>query len=127
MELKERAHRHIERMDFVVRAAEIKWGIPLMLTTLIEPDLAGKFQRQWQALSAAISECRDADVIELTDGAIRGIWAMERAALDAGHKPNALSPIGVAPKEPEAATEKVNKINVPPDKFWKDGGDSIPF
>jgi len=126
MELKERATAHIARLDMVVKAAEIKWGVPLLLETLVDANLAAKFGRQWDALSDAIMGSRHEEVIELADGAIRGVWAMEKAALAAGQVPAALAPIGVAVPVKEVAHVE-NKINVPPNEFWKNGGDTIPF
>ena len=127
MELSIRARKHIERLDIVVKAAEVKWGVPLQLEQLVPPEMAAKFGRQWDALSAAITSGNYEDMIELADGAIRGVWAMDKAALDAGNVPATPSPIGAKNDfVPEAA--KVEETIKPLSKeFWDQGGDVIDF
>lgn len=98
MELQERAQKHLERMDIVVRAVEIKWGLMNLgaggVEQLVPSELAAKFQAQWDKLSSAVTEQRYEDVILLSDGVVRGVWAMDKAAMAAGHEPGALLPIG---------------------------------
>ena len=96
MSLQERAQRHIERMDIVVKAAEIKYGLLAGITAEpVPPELAAKFDAQWQKLSEAIMDSRHEDVIVLADGVVRGIWALDRFVVLAGADPLALSPIGL--------------------------------
>ncbi len=107
MNLIDREIAHLTRMDFVVRTCEIKWGLMFGITRLVPPELAAKFDLQWLKLSEAIMLKDHEGVMMLSDGVIRGIWAMERAAILEGHIPHALSPIGlgsseiVIPKAPE--------------------------
>ena len=109
MELQDRAQKYLERMDYIVRAAEIKWGIMFGLSALVPAELAAKFQTQWEKLSAAIMASDHEGVIVLTDGVVRGVWALEKAALDSGATPLGLSPIGlgVAVMPPEKVSEYV--------------------
>lgn len=95
MELIDRAQAHIVRMDVVVRAAEIKWGLMGSLETLVPPELAAKFQTQWGKLSEAVMANAYEDIMLLADGVVRGIWAMERVAVLAGSEVQGLSPIGL--------------------------------
>ena len=95
MELQERAQKHIERMDYVVRTSEIKWGMMFGLSALVPLELAAKFDLQWQKLSEAIMDSRHEDVVMLSDGVIRGVWALEKVAVLNGHEPLPLSPIGL--------------------------------
>ncbi len=95
MELNDRAQAYLQRMDLVVRAAEIKWGILFALERLVPPELAAKFQAQWQKLSGAVMAKDYDEVIVHADGVIRGVWALEKVALEMGHVPEALSGIGL--------------------------------
>lgn len=108
MELMDVAQYHLKRMDLVVRASEIRWGMFGALEQLVPPELAAKFQTQWQKLTAAVMESRHEDVCVLADGVIRGIWALENRAIIDGHTPLNLSPIGlVVVSIPEEKSEYV--------------------
>lgn len=126
MDLKERAQKHIERLDIIVKATEIKWGVMWQIEALVPQELADKFNRQWEALSSAITDRRHEDVIDLSDGAVRGIWAMEKAAILAGNAPVQLSTIGMAIAEPVTADVSTHIPQLPP-SFWAQGGDTINF
>jgi hypothetical protein len=127
MDIIETAQRHIERLDIVVRACEIKWGVCFGIEMKIPKDLWDKFQRQWDALSAAISGCDHASVPDLADGAVRGVWAMEKAALDAGYTPEPLLPCAVRPWQQETPKPASNGIQERSKEFWKNGGDELPI
>lgn len=123
----ETAQRHIERLDIVVRACEIKWGVCFMIEKKVPAELWAKFQRQWDALSAAITGCDYEIVPDLADGAVRGVWALEKAAMDAGHVPEPLcAPVVVdlSPRESPGPKHEIQQL--PPD-FWKNGGDTLAF
>ena len=90
MNPQERAQKHLERLDQVMRGAEIKWGILFRLETLVPEELSAKFKVQWNKLSESIMNANHADTILLADGAVRGIWALEAAALAAGCVPEPL-------------------------------------
>jgi len=113
MELMERAQRHLERMDIVVRASEIKWGVMVPggagLLGMVPPELAAKFNTQWDKLSDAITNSRHEDVIVLADGVVRGIWALERVVVLGGMEPSPLLSIGLgaAPAPTEKPSEYV--------------------
>jgi hypothetical protein len=126
MELIDRAQSHLNRMDFVVKSIEIKWGIMFAVLSLVPPELAEKFQRQWQSLNNALAENRHEDIISLTDGVIRGCWALDKAAMSAGNDPQRLDQIGI--ETPVMAQETPRReIKQLPPEFWTSGGDLIPF
>ena len=130
MEQRDIAQKHLNRMDAVVHAAEIKWGILMQLRHMVEPELAEKFDRQWAKLSLALEECRHDDVIALADGTIRGIWAMEAQAMASGHIPLPIQPYEV--KTPDKADMGVcdtveDEIIPLGNDFWANGGDELPF
>lgn len=122
----DKAQRHLERLDVVIRASEIKWGL-FRLETLVPEDLAAKFKRQWDGLSLAITEARHEDVVVMADGAIRGIWAMEKTAMGAGCDPEALLPFGAVAEKPKDGYILDKTLRSMPPEFWAGGGDSIPF
>lgn len=126
----EKSQKHLERMDAVVRAAEIKWGAPFRLVQLVPDDLAAKFDRQWQSLSSAITESRHEDVCLLADGVIRGVWALEKTAMATGHEPLTLASIGLRSLpagQPQAEdTADGRSCSAPLPKAWfVAGGDSL--
>ena len=126
MELKDRAQSHISRMDLIVHASEIRWGMMFRLKHLVPDELAEKFTRQWRALGDATMDKRYEDMVSLSDGVIRGMWALEAAAMDAGHVPEDLLPIGV--ETPRVVHEDApSAIETLPKSFWDGGGESIPF
>lgn len=127
MTLQDRAQAHLQRMDIVVRAAEIKWGIMFGLSALVPTELAAKFQTQWDKLSAAIMASDHEGVIVLADGVVRGVWALDAAAVAAGHVPGALVAVGVGVVVPKAVEASSVAINVPNDAFWRGGGDELSF
>lgn len=107
MELNERAQSYLERMDYVVRAAEIKWGIMFGLEALVPAELAAKFKTQWNHLSEAVMTNDYEGIITHADGVVRGVWALERMAIQSGQEPLVLPPIGlgVKPMPPEKEPE----------------------
>ena len=107
MTLQHRSQAHLNRMDWVVRAAEIKWGMMGGLESLVPPNLAAKFALQWGRLSEAIMANAHEDVIVLADGVVRGIWALERVAVLAGAEPSPLPGIGL--ETPLMAPERVSE------------------
>lgn len=126
MELKDRAQSHIQRMDLIVHASEVKWGLMFRLKQLVPDDLAAKFQRKWDELSEAVMDKRYEDTIILSDDIIRGVGVLEAAAVDAGHVPEDLLPIGV--ETPRVVHESVpSGVETLPKSFWRDGGDDLPF
>ena len=128
----ERSQLHLNRLDLVVRAAEIKWGIMDRLETLCSPETATKFGNHWAKLSMAIMASEYEDVVLLADGAVRGVWRMEAEAIAAGHTPGALMPLGVGGSapisfEPPVAAPKGFNGTVPDAAWFKAGGDPVPF
>ena len=127
MNIKKAAEYHLHRMDIIISAAEIRWGIMMQLVNLAGGELAEKFERQWSALSAAILESRYADIVILSDGVCRGVWALERAAIAAGHVSQSLPPY-VHERASIASVEvSVQEIKKLPAEFWDKGGDEIGF
>lgn len=120
----EKAQAHLHRMDWVVKGAEIKWGLFTALEDKLGGELAAKFKRQWEALSAAVMAQDHDGVATLADGVIRGVWALEKAAFEMGLVPDPLPEIG-AGVAPVVITPPSETIKPLPKDFWTGGGDKL--
>lgn len=125
MEPQHRAQKHLQRMDIVMKAAEIKYGVMFTESNLINLELRNKFARQWEKLNSAIMECRYHDVCTLADGVVRGVWAIEKAMEASQAAPCGLTPIGIGTL-PEAAPVQKQGVKTLPAEFWR-SGDEIGF
>ena len=124
----DKAQAHLHRLDIVVKAVEIRWGVCFGVQAFVPPELWQKFDRQWSALNAAITENRHEDVVTLADGAVRGVWALDKAAWEAGHSPPPLPAYGQEHKTPVDPAKIENKgIAELGSEFWRNGGDALPF
>ena len=72
--------------DKAVLTMDARWGTDV-LQTLVSPELAARFARVRVALDAAIEAGDDSTAIEKFGSVVRGLTALEEAALAAGHKP----------------------------------------
>ena len=72
--------------DKAVREMDARYGTDV-LQTLVSPELAARFARVKVALDAAIEAGDDSTAIEKFGSVVRGLTALEEAALAAGHKP----------------------------------------
>lgn len=84
-------NQNLHRLDEVSRRMESKWGVD-RLPRCVPEDLAGKWNRQWEKLNAAIMDLRHAETVDLAQGCVRAWEALERAAMGAGYQPD----IGIA-------------------------------
>ncbi len=78
----------MQPVDRRVSEAEKKWGCLERLIEFTNPEIAARFGSAWHRLNAAII---DGSVSEVTDRAvvaIRGIDALEKAAIENGHEPS---------------------------------------
>jgi len=74
----------LHKYDDVVSAIERKWGID-RLVWLVPVELRDRFEQQMDRLNAAIE--RQHDVEHEVEVTLRGVAAIEKAAIDAGAKP----------------------------------------
>ena len=72
--------------DKAVVTMDARWGTDV-LPTLVSPELAAKFARVKARMNAAIEAGNDDDAIAAFGSVVRGLSALEEAALAAGHKP----------------------------------------
>ena len=72
--------------DKAVREMDARYGTDV-LQTLVSPELAARFARVKLDLAAATEAGDDATAIQKYGSIVRGLTAMEEAALAAGHKP----------------------------------------
>lgn len=82
-----RCEHLINRFDDMVTQYESKWGIEA-LPRLVDFDLAENWRLHMQDLNDAIQRQHPGDLQDLVDGAARGLAALEKAAIAAGHKPH---------------------------------------
>jgi len=74
----------LHKYDAAVTEKERVWGVD-RLVWLVGGDLRDRFEQQMDKLNAAIDKC---DGVEHeVDVTLRGVDALERAAIEAGHKP----------------------------------------
>ncbi len=127
MQPEDRARAALQVLDITVSALEIKWGVCFGVTAHAPPELVAKFDRQWEKLNAAITDARHEDVVVLAQGTIRGCWALDKAALDAGNVPT-LPEVGAGAPAAGSSRVSAGEVSEPlPAGFWKGGGDEIPF
>ncbi len=74
------------RLDIELHKSTLKWGVGRLLE-LAPPDLLAKWSSQMAKLNAAILAGDVPLVEELVVGSCRGVAALERAAVAAGHIP----------------------------------------
>jgi hypothetical protein len=79
-----RMQQALHKYDDVVSAIERKWGID-RLVWLVPVELRDRFEQQMDRLNAAIE--RQHDVEHEVEVTLRGVAAIEKAAIDAGAKP----------------------------------------
>lgn len=75
----------LHRYDDVVSEVEGRWGVD-RLVWLVGGDLRDRFERQMDKLNAAIDKC-DPSIEHEVEVTLRGVAALERAAIAAGAKP----------------------------------------
>lgn len=80
------AGRLIRHLDEAVRKFEATWGVN-RLQELAPPELREKWDRQWQKTGDAVCAIDLENMRAMVDGSIRGLLALESAAVAAGHKP----------------------------------------
>jgi len=75
----------LHRYDDVVSDVEGRWGVD-RLVWLVGGDLRDRFEQQMDKLNAAIDKC-DPSIEHEVDVTLRGVAALEAAAIAAGAKP----------------------------------------
>ena len=75
----------LHRYDDVVSEVEGRWGVD-RLVWLVGGDLRDRFEKQMDRLNAAIDKC-DPSIEHEVDVTLRGVAALEQAAIAAGAKP----------------------------------------
>jgi hypothetical protein len=75
----------LHRYDDVVSDVEGRWGVD-RLVWLVGGDLRDRFEKQMDRLNAAIDKC-DPSIEHEVDVTLRGVAALEQAAIAAGAKP----------------------------------------
>jgi hypothetical protein len=74
----------LHHYDREVKAIELKWGVD-RLVWLVDEALRGRFEAQMDLLNAAIDKMQDVEhQVSVT---LRGVAALERAAIANGHAP----------------------------------------
>ena len=79
-------HGALKPVDAVARDMEVKWGVG-RLQELVSPETAAKFEAARAKLDVAIHDNNVALVIKRASIMERGWKALEKEAIDAGHKP----------------------------------------
>lgn len=77
--------RWVTRLDQVAVDYESRWGVG-RLENLVSPDMREKWDRQKQKLDEAIQAKNLTETKNLVEGTIRGYAALEKQALELGHK-----------------------------------------
>ena len=75
----------LHRYDDVVAEVEGRWGVD-RLVWLVGGDLRDRFEKQMDRLNAAIDKC-DPSIEHEVEVTLRGVTALEQAAIAAGAKP----------------------------------------
>ena len=75
----------LHRYDDVVSDVEGRWGVD-RLVWLVGGDLRARFEQQMDRLNAAIDKC-DPSIEHEVEETLRGVAALEQAAIAAGAKP----------------------------------------
>tara|TARA_R100001480_G_scaffold141747_5_gene139105 strand:+ start:5297 stop:5791 length:495 start_codon:yes stop_codon:yes gene_type:complete len=75
----------LHRYDDVVSEVEGRWGVD-RLVWLVGGDLRDRFEKQMDRLNAAIDKC-DPSIEHEVDVTLRGVAALEAAAIASGAKP----------------------------------------
>jgi hypothetical protein len=75
----------LHRYDDVVSEVEGRWGVD-RLVWLVGGDLRDRFEQQMDRLNAAIDKC-DPSIDHEVEVTLRGVAALEQAAIAAGAKP----------------------------------------
>lgn len=79
-------HMSVAPFDRVAKEMDMKWGIDV-LPELVEPELAQKYGQALGKLNAAIEAVDREAVVKYVGVCIRGMQAMDRAAVEAGMQP----------------------------------------
>ena len=96
----------LKPLDALATEMETRWGID-RLQELVSPETSAKFEAAKQKLNADILAHNVAGVIERASILMRGWKALEKEAMDRGHKP-ALPDIWIASVQADNGKEAVN-------------------
>ena len=96
----------LKPLDALATEMETRWGID-RLQDLVSPETSAKFEAAKQKLNADILAHNVAGVIERASILMRGWKALEKEAMDRGHKP-ALPDIWIASVQADNGKEAVN-------------------
>lgn len=93
-----RMNQLIWSLDVDAKFIEGKWGVD-RLHTLVPDDMAAKWHKQIEKVNDAIKKEKASLLDELVDGCRRGYDAMEKVAMEAGHRP--IEPDAMAVRLPD--------------------------
>jgi len=113
----------LHRYDDVVSEVEGRWGVD-RLVWLVGGDLRDRFEKQMDRLNAAIDKC-DPSIEHEVDVTLRGVAALEQAAIAAGAKP--LSGDYIEGRMPDGRVIAITATGYEAGKVKRDNRDMVVY
>lgn len=113
----------LHRYDDVVSEVEGRWGVD-RLVWLVGGDLRDRFEQQMDKLNAAIDKC-DPSIEHEVEVTLRGVAALEQAAIAAGAKP--LSGDYIEGRMPDGRVIAITATGYEAGKVKRDNRDMVVY